>query len=151
MCCSVLQCVAGCCRVLQWCDAAYYTVFTSNVAASHCTAPAEERVCCNVLQGAVVCCSGVLQYITLSSPQMLHHCNAQPLLCNKCVAGCCSSVLQWCVVAHCTVFTSDVSASQYTATALQQVCCSVLQCVAVCCSVLQCVAVCCIELQCIAL
>jgi len=29
------------------------------------------------------------------------------------------------------------------------VCCSVLQCVAVCCSVLQCVAVCCSVLQCV--
>ena len=33
---------------------------------------------------------------------------------------------------------------------LQDLCCSVLQCVAVCCSVLQCVAVCCSVLQCAA-
>jgi len=66
--CSVLQCVAACCNVLQYVQGGhllysmlqcivvrYIALFTSSVTSQQCVA-----VCCSVLQCAAVCCS-VLQ------------------------------------------------------------------------------------------
>ena len=57
MCCSVLQCVAGCCRVLQGGNVVCcrQSTHVQYVGASQCVA-----VCCSALQCVAVCCS-VLQ------------------------------------------------------------------------------------------
>jgi len=52
--CSVLQCVAVCCSVLQ-----HTTEVGMHSGALHCVA-----VCCSVLQCDVVCCS-VLRYVAV--------------------------------------------------------------------------------------
>jgi len=114
----VLQCVAVCCRVLQF--VAEVVGLITN------TMTLDGTMCYSVLH--VLQCVSVCYIIlglftdpmTFAAPFYVTHMLLQVLLC----VAVCRSVLQ-CVA----------------------VCRSVLQCVAVCCSVLQCVAVCCSVLQ----
>jgi len=131
--CSVLQCVAVCCSVLQYksktqcCNvrryaalvAAWCSVMQRDAVVLQC-----DAVCCSVFQCVAVCCS-VLQCVVVCCSVL------------KCVEVCCS-VFQW---LQCKSKMQCCNVRRYVA--LVAVCCSVLQCVAVCCSVLQCVAVCC--------
>jgi len=112
MCCSVLQCVAACCSVLQRPNAISCTVIIFHVGVyitcllyrARCVA-----VCCSVLQRVGACCS-MLQY----------------------VAVCCSA-LQCVAVIGCTVIIFHVGV-YITFTVYRA------RCVGACCSMLQCVA-----------
>jgi len=114
VCCSMLQCVAGCCRVLQRHMTLLsvsgpsendYEVVSTLCVAGYCRVLQCVAVCCSVLQHVVVCCR-VLQCVAAS------HDAAERL----------------------RAFRERLQGSQYV------VCCRVLQGVAVCCRMVQCAA-----------
>jgi len=122
VCCTMLQCVVVCCSVLH-CVALCCTV-SQNVAA--CVA-----VCCSVWQCGAVCCSA-LQCVAV-------RCGVKQRVAAYC------SALQ-CVTVCCSVYIRDlISQEPYIPlfvchmTHSNDLCCSVLQCVAVRYSVLQCI------------
>jgi len=121
VCCSVLQCAAVCCRVLQrvqnyWRSSRHVSDVVNDILSSI------TCVCCSVLQCAAVFCS-VLQCVAACSEVL-----AQSL---QRAQNC------WRSSRHASAVVNDILSS------ITYVCCSVLQCAAVCCSVLQCVAGCC--------
>jgi len=176
MCCSVLQCVAVGCSVLQWvaslCIPLAVCWGLRGVAASRCDTPQGPTAvcvaeCCNVLQWVAVGCR-VLQYVA-SITVCLFHCGCRgcarllaTLLCIMPHAAVCVAVcrgeLKY-VVVCCGVLQSVASVSQCPYVIVVRysmlsyvvdsfVYWRVLQCVAMWCSVLQCVAVSCSVVQC---
>ena len=123
MCCSVLQCVAGCCSGLHCDFVAYVEVVGQQDCVVLCGAG-----CCSVLQCVVVCC-----VVFVVRRSML-----------QCIAACCNVL--WRGVERGNV----ISLLKMKGRGSWSVCCSMLQCAAVCWTVLQCVAVCCSVLQCVA-
>jgi len=65
VCCSVLQCVAVCCSVLQMCCSVLQSVALIHRALLHvCYAVVQcVAACCSVLQRVAACCS-MLQFVT---------------------------------------------------------------------------------------
>jgi len=74
VCCSVLQCVAVRCSVLQWDVSWIYCpprcTSVAPVVAVCCTVLQCVAVCCSVLQCVAVCCSEM--YIRYTSPRVAH-------------------------------------------------------------------------------
>ena len=154
----LLQRVAVCCSVVQ-CDAAYCSML-QRVAKVLCTpdsqAPTRQTCCCRVCSGRVlatcsmvflspvaVCCSVVV----CGSCSMVFL-SPVAVCCSVVVCECCSMVFLSHVAMCCSVVVCECC-SMFQCAALRSsdlyygvliTCCSVLQCVAVCCSVLQCVA-----------
>jgi len=126
-----MKCVAVCCSVLQG-VAVWWRVMSHVICMN--------EVCCSVLQcvagrcSMMACDESCHLYEWFISRVWIDHviCKNEP----------CHS---WCCCPSCPVVCDE----SYHICA-NEVCCSVLQCVAVCCSVLQCVAVCCSVLQCAA-
>jgi len=93
--CSVLQCVAVCCSVLQW--PPLQNVSCPPLYILQCIA-----VCCSVLQYVAVCCSvlhcmcRVLHYTFCSALQCVAVCCSML----QCVAVCCSGLHYMCRVLH---------------------------------------------------
>ena len=128
-CCSVLQCVAVCCSVLQ----SYTHVRMWNGVCGTCIIP----WCMWNIHG--------MMYGMVYVEHTLFHGVCGTYIWNgvcgmwNCVCG--TYIIPWCMwniySQKCTYLNIPAMTNQSVA-----VCCSVLQCVAVCCSVLQCVAVC---------
>jgi len=150
--CSVLQCVAVCCRVLTSEKASLRDVQKCSLVAVCCrvlqyraskkvylrvvqrySSSSGVAVCCGALQCAAVCCS--IRTSTISIWKASRGTPLRPVL--QCVAVC--SALQ-CVPVY---EPRQILFERRPEVLLFAQCCSVLQCVAVCCSVLQCDAVCC--------
>jgi len=120
--CSVLQCVAVCCSVLQrvlQCVAVCVAVRHQDALCTH-TAPAYAPWCCSVLKWVPVCCSVVQRAAAWSSVLQFETKRLWLGTLARMLPG--AAVVQYFAV-FCSVY------------------CSVLQCVAVGCSVVQCVAV----------
>ena len=171
--CSVLQCVAVCCGMLQFgCDAmTCVRVRTKSLLCRNCNAPMHCNALqctathCNALQRTATHCNALQRTAThcnTTATQLQHNCNALQRNVHKDFCGdqgpsdnfagahCCSEHAVRCLDAR------------HLCLALHAVSCMV-QCVAACCSVLQCVsldahrlrcllcvAVCCSVLQCVA-
>jgi len=129
--CSVLQCVAVCCSVLQSLHIGITALHRKKRSemrinawrrSTRVTNEISQKTACSLQSWLLRIFVSIILRVATAQENMFTN-RTSPLLR---VAVCCS-VLQ-CVV----------------------VCCSVLQCVAVCCSVLQCAAVCCRVLQCVA-
>jgi len=169
VCCSVLQCVAVCCRVDDVVSSAVLGAGSPGgmqCAVVCCSVLQCAVVCCSVLQGVVVCCS-VLQGVAVcyreddvASCAVLRDGSPRSKQCVavccdtlSCVAVCCS-VLQY-VSVCCSVFQCDavcvamrVAVCFGASAVLHARSSRGVHCVTVCYSVLQCVAVCCSVLQC---
>jgi len=103
--CSVLQCVAVCCSVLQRVtDGGVRLCHMCARTLLHCSVLQCVAVCCSVLQFVAVCCS-VLQRVTDGGVRVCHMCARTLLHCSvlQCVAVC-YSVLQ-CVAVCCSQMT----------------------------------------------
>jgi len=150
VCCSVLQCVAVCCRwelrsIAVWCVLQCFAV------------------CCSVLQCVAVCCRWelgsfavwcVLQCVAVRCSLELRRMSRWGHLRLACVAACFSvlqRVVACCIVLQCVAVCCSCELRCMAWWRRESGgCCSVLQCVAVCCSVVPCGAVCCSVLQCVA-
>ena len=172
MCCSVLQCSAVCCRVLQFCCSVHTMKAIDIEVAGMCL-----EVCCSVLQCVAVCrsvlqcsavCCSVLQCGAVLCSVLQFCCSVQTMaavdieVVGVYVAVCCSVLQCVAVLLQCSHNGSYRQCSRWC------VPCSVWQCVAVCYSVVQlccsvhtmaaidivvagvCVAVCCSVWQCVA-
>jgi len=121
--CSVLQCVAVCCSVLQrvlQCVAVRVAVRHQDVLRTH-TTPGYAPWCCSVLKWVPVCCSMVQRAAVW--------CSVLQFDTKRLWLGTLARMLPGAaVVQYFAVFAACIA-----------VCCSVLQCGAVWCSVLQCV------------
>jgi len=128
VCCSVLQCVAVCCRI---------SLINTRVVINAPLSFAVTRcvVCCSVLLSMAVCCN-VLQDVTVCCSVLL-----SLALAWQCIAVCCS-VLQcvavWCSRIQCVAVCCSGFLRQWIS--LLSLLRTVLQCIAMCCRVLQCVA-----------
>jgi len=129
VCCSVLQCVAVRCSVLQR-ERRFISAFTLPVRcvseAATWNSDGMPEVCCSVLQCVAVCCGG-LQCVAVGYSVLQHE--RRFISAFTIPVRCVSEAVTW----H--------------PDGMPEVCCSVLQCVAVCCSVSQCVAWRCSVLQ----
>jgi len=87
--CSVLQCVAVCCKLLQFVVAECYSVLLCDAVRMLFLHDLSIAVCCSVLQCVAMCCN-VLQCVAVCCSVL------------QCVVAVCCSVLQ-CVAVCCCV------------------------------------------------
>ena len=160
VCCSVLQCVAVCCIVLQYvlqcvAECCSVLVFWAEILLQCCQLDNHRPIYMYVCVYVYAVSYGVLQcvamcWIVYPAEIRLRCCQPTKHYTQHTATHC--NTLQH-TATHCNTQHYIHTCMCIRIRSVLQcvtVCCSVLQCVAVCCSVLQCVAVCCSVLQCVA-